>query len=323
MVILDVKNQKLIYTLDFEARMPLTQLAKKLNTSKQVTKYRLENLQKRNIIQGFYADINASKLGSAIYLVYFKFHHLTPEIEKQFINHISKQNHTGVNVTINGKWDYCMGIWAESIIHFKKYYQKIMKEYERFVKNKTIMIETDFYYFKPKQILQKKEDKQITMTGELEQYKLDNIDKKILVELSKNCRISLVDLAKLTTLTPNGVKSRIKNLENNNVILGYRVMINYPLLNFLHYRAFLHLENTTEEKERKIIQFLKQQQSIISVTKTIGYCELEFRTIVKDVHEFYILMEKLRNEFPDLIKDYESIIYYKFHKALNYFPFSK
>ncbi|MFC1801411.1 Lrp/AsnC family transcriptional regulator [Nanoarchaeota archaeon] len=323
MVELDVKDKKLIYTLDFEARMPLTQLAKKLNISKQVAKYRLENLQKRNIIQGFYADINASKLGLAIYLVYFKFHHLTPDLEKQFIDHISKQNQVGVNVSINGKWDYCIGIWAESIIHFKKYYQKTMKDYEKYVKNKTVMIETDFYYFKPKQILQKKEDEQIIMTGELEQYQLDNVDEKILIELSKNCRISLVDLGKLTKLTPNGVKSRIKNLEKNKVILGYRVMINYPLLNFLHYRAFLHLENTTEEKEKKIIQFLKQKKSVVSATKTISYCELEFRAVVKDVHEFYVVMEELRNNFPDLIKDHESILYYKFHEALNYFPFSK
>ncbi|MFH1133114.1 MAG: Lrp/AsnC family transcriptional regulator, partial [Nanoarchaeota archaeon] len=170
---------------------------------------------------------------------------------------------------------------------------------------------------------QKKEDEQITMTGELEQYNLDNVDKMILVGLSKNCRISLVELGKITKLTPNGVKSRIKNLERNKVILGYRVMINYPLLNFLHYRAFLHLENITEDKEKKIIQFLKQQKSVVSVTKTIGYCELEFRAVVKDVHEFYVLMEEIRNHFPDFIKDHESIIYYRFYEALNYFPFSE
>ena len=314
---LDVKDKKLIYTLDFEARMSLVQIAKKLKISKQVAKYRLENLQKKGIIQGFYADINASKLGTEIYLVYFKFHHLSPDVEKQFIKHMAKQENVGVSVSINGKWDFCIGIWAESIMHFKKYYQDIMKDYGKYIKSKTVMIETDFYYFKPKQLLEKN-DKQIVMTGELEQYKLDKIDKKILIKLAENCRVSFVDLGKITGLSPNGIKSRIRNLEKNNVILGYRVMINYPLLDFLHYRVFLHLESLTEKKEHQIIQFLKQQKSVVSATKTIGYCELEFRSVVKDVHEFYLLMEELRNKFD--IKDYESIIYYKFHKALNYYP---
>jgi Lrp/AsnC family leucine-responsive transcriptional regulator len=318
---LDLKDKKIIYTLDFDARMPLSILAKKVRLSKQVVKYRLENLQKRNIIQGFYTDINVSKIGYAIYLVYFKFHRLLPEMEKKFTHHISKQESVGVNISVNGQWDYCIGIWAKNVIDFKLRYQKIMVEYEKYVKNKTVMVETDFYYFKPKQILEKKEERQLTMTGKMEEIELDRTDRNILINLALNARISLVELGQKIRLTPNAVKKRIKNLEKKGIIMGYRVMINYPLLNFLHYRVFLHLDYLTEDKEKQIITFLKYHKTVVSVTKTIGYCELEFRAIVKDIQEFYSLIEDLRNKFPDLIKEYESIVYYKFHEALNYFPF--
>ena len=319
---LDLIDRKIIYTLDFNSRMPLTQLAKRVGISKQVAKYRIENLVKRGIIMGFYTDINASKIGLEIYMVYFKFHKMTPEIEKKFIKHMCSQESVGVNISVNGKWDYTINLWAESIMHFKRYYQNIMKDYEKYVKNKQVVIETDFYYFKPKPILDIKSDEQITMTGDIEGVKLDEIDKKILAQLAKNARISLVELAKIINLTPNAVKERIKSLEKNNIILGYRVFLNYQLLGFLHYRVFLHLENLTEEIERKIIQFLKYHKTCVSITKTIGYCELEFRPIVKDVDEFYKLMEELRNKFSDYLKEYESIIYYKMHDVWNYFPFS-
>ncbi len=320
---LDVTDKKIIYNLDFSSRMPLTQLAKKVGISKQVAKYRIENLVKIGIIMGFYADINASKIGLEIYMVYFKFHKMTPEIEKKFIRHMRSQESVGVNISVNGKWDYTIDLWAPSIMHFKRYYQNIMKDYEKYVKNKQVVIETDFYYFKPKPVLDIKSDEQITMTGDIESIKLDEIDKKILEQLAKNARIPLVDLAQIVNLTPNAVKERIKNLEKNKIILGYRVFINYQLLGFLHYRVFLHLENLTEETERKIIQFLKYNKTCVSITKTIGYCELEFRPIVKDVDEFYKLMEELRNKFADYLKDYESIIYYKMHDVWNYFPFSE
>lgn len=318
---LDVKDRKLIYLLDFDARMPLTKIAKKLGISKQVAKYRLDRLLKRNIVTGFYADINASKLNQSIFLVYFKFQHFTPEIEKDFVSHISIQPHVGVNTSINGKWDYCIGIWAKNVIHFKTIYANIMKQFEQYVVSKTTTIETDFFYFKPKQIWDGDVDKQIEMSGDLEDYSIDKIDEIILSNLAKDARISLIELSKLTGFTANGVKERIKKLNKNNVILGFRTMINYQLLGFLHYRVFLHLENLTEENERKIIYFLKQQKSIVSVTKTIGYCELEFRSILKDIHEFYSFMELFRSKFQNLVKDYESILYYKFHDVLNYFPY--
>ena len=320
---LDLKDKKILFALDFDARMSLTQLGKRVGVSKQVAKYRIENLVKRGIIKGFYTDVNASKLGLEIYMVYFKFHKMTPEIEKKFIQHMCSQENVGTNISVNGKWDYTINIWAPSIMHFKRIYQKIMKDYEKYVKSKQVVIETDFYYFKPKPIMDKKSDEQITMTEDIEKIELDDVNKKILQNLCKNCRISLVELGKIVKLTPDAVKERIKILGKNSIILGYRLFIDYQLLGFLHYRVFLHIENLSEEVEKKIIQYLKYQKACVSITKTIGYGELEFRAIVKSVDEFYKLMEEVRNEFSDYLKEYESIIYSKMHDVWNYFPFSE
>ncbi len=314
-------DRKIIYELDFNSRMPLTQLAKKLRISKQVAKNRIDNLVKRKIIKGFYTDINASKLGLEVFMVYFKFHKMSPVIEKKFIEYMCGQESVGVNISVNGKWDYTIDIWASNVVEFKKHYNKIMRNYEKYVKNKQIVIETDFYYFKPKQILDKKSNEQISMTGDIEKSELDKFDKKILMHLAKNSRISLVELSEKIHLTPNAIKKRIKILEKKKIILGYRVFIDYQLLGFLHYRVFLHLDNLSEEIEKKIINFLKNHKTCVSITKTIGYCELEFRPICKSVDEFYELMDELRKEFSDYLKEYESIIYSKMRDVWNYFPF--
>jgi DNA-binding Lrp family transcriptional regulator len=320
---LDLLDRKLIYALDFNARMPLSVLAKKLRVSKQVAKYRIDGLLRRGVIRGFYTDINASKLGLEIYMVYFKFRGMAPEVEKAFMEHMRSQEGVGVNISVNGKWDYTIDVWAESIMHFKRIYQRIMKDYERYVKEKQVVIETDFYYFKPKQMLDGEPDghEQITMTGDIEKMELDGTDRKILSVLSRNSRVPLVELGKATGLTPGAVKKRVRSLEKSGIILGYRVFIDYQLLGFLHYRVFLHMENFTDDVERRVIGFLKRHRACVSVTKTIGYCELEFRPVVRSVGEFYGLMDELRREFSDYLKEYESIIYYKMHDVWNYFPF--
>ena len=322
-VLLDLKDRKLLSELDFDARVPLSTLGNKLGLSKQVVKYRIEKLQEQGIIKGFYTDINASKLGFEIYLVYLKFHKLSSELETKFIQHISNQNNVGVNTSLNGIWDYCIGIWAKNSIHFKKIYREIMQDYEMYVKSKTIMIETDFYYYKPRQLIESSNEVQVQMSQELEAFKLDILDEILLDELSRNARISLVKLAEKTNMTANGVRNRIKRLEKKNIILSYRVMLDYLKLGFLHHRVFLHLDNLTSKKKKEIIYFLGNQKQIISITETIGYCELEFRSITKDINEFYELIEKIKKQFSENIKEYSNILYFKFHETLNYFPISK
>ncbi len=320
MSILDRKDARLLFTMDFHSRMSLSQLGRQLGMSKQTIKYRLEKLEKRNIIQGYYADINASKLGMSIYLVYLEFSKISPEQEIKFSEHLSQQEAVGVNASIQGRWNYCFGIWASSITHFKQTYETIMESYEQFVKSKTIMIETDFYYFKPKPLLEEKNEEEIIMTGSIQTHKLDMIDSKILQALAKNARISLINIAQVVDLTASAVKTRIRHLERQKIILGYRVMINYALLGFLHYRVFLHLENSTKKQIAQLITYLKTKKEVISITKTIGYCDLEFRAVVRDIQEFFSLITALRNTFT-IIKAHDEIIYYGFFDSLNYFPF--
>ena len=63
---LDLTDRKIVYALDFASRMSLTQLGKKVGISKEVAKYRLDNLVKKGIIKGFYTDINASTRNNSL-----------------------------------------------------------------------------------------------------------------------------------------------------------------------------------------------------------------------------------------------------------------
>ncbi len=55
---------------------------------------------------------------------------------------------------------------------------------------------------------------------------LDRIDKNILVELQKNGRLSNVELSKRVGLSPTPCLERVKRLEKENFITGYKAMLN-------------------------------------------------------------------------------------------------
>mgnify|MGYP001166233551 CR=1 FL=1 len=56
--------------------------------------------------------------------------------------------------------------------------------------------------------------------------KLDRIDRNILIELQKNGRLSNVELSKRVGLSPTPCLERVKRLEVDNFILGYKAILN-------------------------------------------------------------------------------------------------
>ena len=59
---------------------------------------------------------------------------------------------------------------------------------------------------------------------------LDAIDMKILNELQHNGKISNIELSKRVGLSPTPCLERVKRLEKQNVIMGYRALLNPELL---------------------------------------------------------------------------------------------
>jgi len=60
--------------------------------------------------------------------------------------------------------------------------------------------------------------------------KLDIKDKKILYELDVNCKQTNAQIAKKVGLSRDSVGYRIKKLERESFILGYRTLINFRKL---------------------------------------------------------------------------------------------
>lgn len=63
---------------------------------------------------------------------------------------------------------------------------------------------------------------------------LDSIDRRILGELDKDGRLSIVDLAARVNLTNTPCSERVKRLEKSGFIKGYRAVLNFEQLGWGH-----------------------------------------------------------------------------------------
>jgi DNA-binding Lrp family transcriptional regulator len=60
---LDKKDQQLIFELDQNSRQSINSIAKKTKLSRDVVNYRIKQLEKKKIINGYFALIDFNKLG--------------------------------------------------------------------------------------------------------------------------------------------------------------------------------------------------------------------------------------------------------------------
>jgi Lrp/AsnC family leucine-responsive transcriptional regulator len=96
---IDDFDYKLLNEIADNARIPLIDLAEKLNCSSQTVNYRLKNLFKNNIIQGYRVNLNLAKLGLHQYKleIYLKDHNYRGKVW----NYLKNEPYTSVlNVAV-------------------------------------------------------------------------------------------------------------------------------------------------------------------------------------------------------------------------------
>ncbi|HZG59732.1 MAG TPA: Lrp/AsnC family transcriptional regulator [Anoxybacillus sp.] len=85
--------------------------------------------------------------------------------------------------------------------------------------------------------------------------KIDEIDRRILLELLKDSRLSMRELAKKVNLSAPSVAERVRKLESEGIIEGYTVNINYKKLGLgIECLVEVTLKNGEYERFKRFIE---------------------------------------------------------------------
>lgn len=118
-------------------------------------------------------------------------------------------------------------------------------------------------------------------------YSLDAIDREILFHLQRDGRLSNVELAERVGLTPPPCLRRVKRLEEQGVITGYRARINpaatgRPLEVIVSVEVSISDKKTLSDLETTIAGY----DEVIEFRRLFGTPDYHMRVLVAD-HEAY------------------------------------
>lgn len=316
---LDLKDKKILTLLDGDARLSNSQIAKRVGLSKPAVEYRIKRFDSNKIIFAYYSVIDFTKLGYSQYKIYFKFQNTTLEAEKNIINYWNGNKNSVWVAQIRGRWDLAVSILARSNFEFGKILGKFMNKHSKFILEKDVLL-TEYSPVYARKYLTETKSSEFVYGIPSKIYELDEIDAKILKELSINARMNIIDLAEKTSLTRDIINYRLKKLTKEGIIVQFRCYPNLQNIGINHYKVIFRTKNFDEQAEKQIKQYLAQHKKATQFLKLIGSWDLEIEFETENEDELYKILNDIRKEFSNIIRDFDIIRITETYKY-NYFPF--
>ena len=123
---------------------------------------------------------------------------------------------------------------------------------------------------------------------------LDEIDKKILNILTKNCNVPLDKIAKMLDISKSTVHYRIKRLETEEIIEGYHAKVNFSKLGD-DFQVIIHIRaKYSKNYVEKVGKELAEIQGVWAIYNVLG--DNDFIIMVRAVNreELMIKLEEMR-----------------------------
>ena len=295
--IIDKRDKKLINHLNANARMPETELAKKIGRSKESTRYRIKRLQERKIITGFFTRINPYALGYEQYTVYLELR-VNEKKNEELFNRIQKDPYVYWIGTTDGKWNLGITLLVKSPKDFYERYNLLILGLEEQIISKEIIVPIDVTIFNRNFLIKEAE---YALTIGPTTIQIDEKDKAILNVLEADGRMRLIDIAKKTQLNTAFIRKRIKGMEKGKVIINYGIGINLRMLGYTTYRVAIGVKENSEEIFSKIKAFAKKEGNIIHIVRSIAKWDYELVLVAKEYEEYNQTMSRLKESFKENI----------------------
>jgi Lrp/AsnC family leucine-responsive transcriptional regulator len=126
-------DHKLLQSLTQNARIPIIDLSKKLNISKDIAHYRIKKLIKENILQKFTINLNHEKFGNSFFKILITLNYKSNE--KEFLSKISNYKNIIRTIRLLGVWDIELDFEVNDNKEMRKIIKKLKEQLGNFIQD--------------------------------------------------------------------------------------------------------------------------------------------------------------------------------------------
>jgi DNA-binding Lrp family transcriptional regulator len=307
MIGLDLKDRKILYHLYLNSRQSYSQIGKKVGLHRNNVIYRVNRLIEKGIIKKFFTSIDSFKFGYVFLRFYIKLQYTPPDIKERIVQFLIESKFSMAVNIVEGKYDLTIYMIDIDYLKFKDYWNKFLDKYRNHIADQvfSMFIASDTYplsFLLDDKDPEKVKREKIKKFGDENIPTLDKLDINILKQIELDARRSTIELAKNLKVTTATINNRLTNLLNSGIIKAFKVNIDFSKLGYRIFKIDINLKDRAKIKD--ISKFITRNPHVRWQGYTIGYVDLEFEVILKNIDELHKFMEEIAKKFPDSIKDF-------------------
>jgi Lrp/AsnC family transcriptional regulator for asnA, asnC and gidA len=155
--------------------------------------------------------------------------------------------------------------------------------------------------------------------------KLTKKDRRILTELSYDCRIPITVLCRKVMMSRDSCAYRIKRMQDKGVILRFVPEIDFSRIGLNPYFVFFLLDERDQDKQKEIISHLRRHKNVTSIIEYSDQWDIEVAFVAKSLEEFDSMLSDILLRFSSVILEkaklasirryYSTILPYVFYRS--------
>jgi DNA-binding Lrp family transcriptional regulator len=244
----------------------------------------------------------------------------------EIIQYLANHPNTLWVADIGGNWDIITNMVTRDNYGFNEIFEAFLAKYGKFVKAYEALVYISVIDMPREYILEERAFQKSGWGAEFDHrmkfnpdLKLDKVDFEIIRVISRDVLCSNWQIAAKIGVSDKTVKARIARMEKNRLILGYRLLIHPSALGYESYMTLLEMNYPQAEREKELMNFLRSNPNVIHVVRHLGRWRLGIEAEFKDRMEYQNFLVRLRDEFGDVITDFETFPIFRDY-VVNYFP---
>jgi Lrp/AsnC family transcriptional regulator, leucine-responsive regulatory protein len=295
---LDAKDYEILRELDINFRQSFSKIGKKVKLSKNSVGLRFQKLQ--NYMLHNLVGINNGALGFIEVKVYYSFDFYNEDTEKLIIKEVKRHKSILYAARYYGVYDLSICFLVNSLEHLIPQLISFNEKFSGKITQKDMQITSKHYYFRYNFLHKVPIKDYYTFDHRTEKVVLSKSERKILLLMRYNPRMSIIELSKQTCLSPKTLSNRIKDLERKNVITGYFMTLDPAKFNHNTFKLLLQVRNIKNIDEFE--KFLLTLKNIKYIVKMSGLWDYEVDFIFPTISELQEQIEIIKEKFPNSLK---------------------
>lgn len=317
MSILTQNETRLLAFLHMRADAGLQEISRATGLKPYTIQYSLRRLRERDLIQ-FSPVIDVTCLGLFHFGVFMSTRGTGAD---RLVSYLCESEEVSFVARFGGDYQLGFSICARNIVEVSRFLDKLSVRFNDAIFERLLAVRTELCDYPIKHLFGNAHRHRPLEWGGAERLiQLDQLDHEILSALPTIDTFSKAELARRISAPASSVDFRLRRLERQGVIKGYRFLIPLERFRVLPYCLFVLARQVDKTVRKRVRKFARFHQNVRFLVENLGAWEWEFGVEVTDQGEISRIIQNLYDQFGANIVSIKAQPVLSYEKVSNY-PF--